>query len=394
MVSYKFDSILRYEAAFAQMVGASNGFSFWKGRVALFAILRALKIGAGDEVILPGFTCVVVPNAIRMTGATPIYADISPGTFNIDPDSVERSITPRIRVLIIQHTFGIPAEMKALLQIARQHNLAVIEDCAHSLGSTFEGQVVGTFGVGAFYSFQWSKPFTTGLGGIAITSDTELAQNLRKIQKEFEWPHLFDRLRLGCQYHIYQRYFSPTFFWTAMKALSVFSRLGIFVGSSDVRELSGGMPEDGKWRMSSMQARTGLKQLAKWSTQTEHRRQLSGFYADFFRKRDWPLVTIPPNVEVLFLRYPLRVANKQEILRLAQNERIEIGSWMETVLHPVGGSLLDGFGYKTGLCSVAEKAAAEVINLPVHPLVSINEAQRIADFVDLKAKIPTPVSVS
>ena len=124
-----------YEAAFSRLLGPDvRAFAFWKGRVALYAILRALGVGAGDEVLIAGFTCVVVPNAVRFAGATPVYADIAPGSYNLDPASAERTITPRTRAMIVQHTLGLPAELDELLALAEQHNLVVIEDCAHTLG--------------------------------------------------------------------------------------------------------------------------------------------------------------------------------------------------------------------------------------------------------------------
>jgi len=387
------DMLSQYQNSFAKMVGMQNAYSFWKGRVALFAILRALEIGHGDEVILPGFTCVVVPNSVRMSGAVPIYADICDGGYNLDPMSVERSITSRTRALIIQHTFGIPADMDSLVEIARRHKLAIIEDCAHALGSTFCGQKVGTFGVAAFYSSQWSKPYTTGFGGMAVTADPEMAARLKRIQQAFVWPGLLDRTRLRLQYEIYRRFFSPKMYWTALGLLHRFSRVGVFVGSSVDGELLGNVPHDGEWRMSKFQASMGLKQLAKFPKQVEPRRRLSEIYEDYLRGEGWPLAQIIPESDVQFLRYPLRVANKQELLHRAERERVEIGSWMETVLHPVKGSILDSFGYKTGQCPVAEQAAQEVVNLPMHPSVSSDEARRIATFICRVAKKAQPASV-
>ncbi|MGI0148096.1 MAG: DegT/DnrJ/EryC1/StrS family aminotransferase, partial [Thermoplasmata archaeon] len=146
------EEVLQYEEAFAGLVATPFARTFWKGRVALYAILRTLEIGHEDEVILPAFTCVVVPNAVRFAGATPVYADIVPGGYNLDPAGVERAVTPRTRAIIVQHTFGIPADLDPLLEIARRHGLAVIEDCAHSLGSEYRERGVGTFGLAAFFS--------------------------------------------------------------------------------------------------------------------------------------------------------------------------------------------------------------------------------------------------
>src|SRR5690349_4196963 len=116
--------ISRYEKSFANYLGVASAHTFWKGRVALYAILKAMQIGPGDEVILPAFTCVVVPNAVRFTGATPVYVDIASGTYNIDPEAIVKVVTPNTRAIVVQHTFGISADLHALTEIARQYGLA------------------------------------------------------------------------------------------------------------------------------------------------------------------------------------------------------------------------------------------------------------------------------
>ena len=174
------DPVRQFEAAFAAWLGARHGLAFWKGRVALYAILRALGVGEGDEVILPGYTCVVAVNPVKFLGARPVYVDIEPATYNLDPDLVESKITPRTKVIIAQHTYGYPAEMDAILDIANRHGLPVIEDSCLAIGSTYKGRKTGTFGLAAFWSFQWNKTFTTGIGGMVTTSDADLAAQLMR----------------------------------------------------------------------------------------------------------------------------------------------------------------------------------------------------------------------
>ena len=128
-----------------------NRFYFFKGRVALYAILKSIGIGQGDEVILPGFTCVVVPNAITYLGAKPVYIDIASVTFNIDPSKIEEKITEKTRAIIAQHTFGIPAEMDIIMEMAKKYNLYVIEDSCHAIGSKYKGKEIGTFGDASFF---------------------------------------------------------------------------------------------------------------------------------------------------------------------------------------------------------------------------------------------------
>jgi dTDP-4-amino-4,6-dideoxygalactose transaminase len=377
-----------YQSAVAGIVGASYAYAFWKGRVALYAILEALGIGHGDQVILPGFTCVVVPNAVRFAGGTPVFADVDPDTYNIDPVSVERAITRRTRVLLIQHTFGIPAEMDTLLDMATQHRLTVVEDCAHALGSTYRGRPVGTFGRAAFFSSQWSKPYTTGLGGMAVASDAQMAERLQALQAEFAEPPLASVMRLRWQYAVYRRLFSPRLFWVATKTLRHLSRRNLFVGSSSEAELAGTMPADATWRMSEFQAQVGLKRINTLPQNLAHRNRIAKFYEEHLQTHGWPLAAGPKEAATIFLRYPLRVLNKWELLHRAASMGIELGSWFESVLHPIRHPA-GYFGYRVGQCPVAEQAAAELINLPLHPRVSIADAERIIKFVCRAAKRPS-----
>src|SRR5262245_18494440 len=171
-----------FERAFAEAVEVPHAASFGSGRVALWAILHALGIGAGDEVIVPGYTCVAVPNAVRFAGARPAYADIDPRTFNLTANSCERVPTPDARALVVGHTYGLPAPMEELRTLANRHRLHLIEDVAHALGSTYRGKPAGSSGHAAFFSIEHSKIITTGLGGVATCADPDLAARLRTIQ--------------------------------------------------------------------------------------------------------------------------------------------------------------------------------------------------------------------
>ena len=133
--------------------GEVDVFLFWKGRVGLYAILKALDIGPGDEVILPAFTCVVVANAVIYRGATPVYAEIDPKTYNIDPARIEERITEKTKVILAQNTFGLSADLDAIFDVAQAHDLFVIEDCAHGFGGTYKGRLNGTVADAAFFSW-------------------------------------------------------------------------------------------------------------------------------------------------------------------------------------------------------------------------------------------------
>jgi perosamine synthetase len=381
--------IVEYERAIATRVETSSAYTFWKGRTAFRAILEALGIGDGDEVIMPGFTCVVVPNAVRFLGAIPVFVDIVDGTYNLDPSAVERAITSRCRAIVVQHTFGIPADLDRLIEIAQRRGVFLIEDCAHALGSSYSGRPLGGFGVAAFFSSQWSKPYTTGLGGVAVTSDANVAERLSAVQERYMEPPSGQLIRLRVQYQVYKRLFGPRLYWTAVSALQRMSKLNVFVASSGDEELVSDIPKDLSWRMSAFQARTGLEQLSRFSENLGHRKCLSEFYSEYLTGRGWQgLQSTPNGASCALLRFPVRVANKWAILSKAADARIELGSWFESVLHPVR-TALERFGYRQGNCPIAERTADETINLPLHPRVSMEEAGRIVSFVHKESqKIP------
>ena len=374
-----------YENRFASYLGSGvQAFAFWKGRVALYAILRAMGIASGDEIVVPGFTCFAVPNAIRFAGAKPVYADIAPGSYNLDPANVEEAITSRTKALLIQHTFGLPAPVSELLAVAAKHKLHVIEDCAHTLGSTYEGRSLGTFGHAAFFSSQWSKPYTTGLGGIALTQDSELAERLSQLQNEFLEPSWAAKLRISIQYQVYQRFFSPRVYWWAQDLLRGAGRLGLLIASSSEPELHGVMPQDHHWRMGRPQQQAGLRQLVNVPSNQRHRRKLATIYDKGLKESKWRVPT--RSKQTVLLRYPVQVRNKNELLQMARRERIELGSWFDTPLHGSRLSEHHMAGYTLGQCPNAEAAAAEVVNLPLHNRVTPAEANRNLRFFQAYAR--------
>ena len=153
---------MNLEAEYKQVLSTSLGtdieqiFLYWKGRVALYALLKAMNIKPGDEVIVPAYTCVVVPNAILYLGAIPVYVDIDPGTFNANIDQIKKAITNKTKVIICQNTFGLSSHLEELVAIAKTYNLFTIEDCTHGFGGTYNGKPNGSFCEAALFSTQWN----------------------------------------------------------------------------------------------------------------------------------------------------------------------------------------------------------------------------------------------
>lgn len=180
--------IAEFERAFERRAGSGTAISAAYGRIAFYFMLKALDLPPGSEIIFPALTFWVVPELARVAGLTVVFADVDSRTFNIDPASIERVITDKTRAIVPTHLYGLPCDMDRILEIASRHNLVVIEDCAHSLGATYKGRPVGTFGTGALFSFQTLKPLNCYGGGIALVHDDTVAAKVRATVDALPWP--------------------------------------------------------------------------------------------------------------------------------------------------------------------------------------------------------------
>lgn len=182
------EKIKEVEKEFKKYLGVKYAISFNSGRSAFLATLNSLNLNKDDEVLLQAFTCNAAANPIIWAGFKPIYVDCNEKTFNIDVEDLKRKITPRSRVVIVQHTFGLPANLDEILEICQKNNLILIEDCAHSLGAEYRGQKVGTFGKAAFFSFSRDKVISSVYGGMVVTNDDSLAKKMREFQEKIDFP--------------------------------------------------------------------------------------------------------------------------------------------------------------------------------------------------------------
>jgi perosamine synthetase len=366
-------------------ISAPNLFLFFKGRVAFYAILKAIGLAPGDEVILPGFTCVVVPNAITYLGAKPVYIDIEPTTYNLDPEKIEHEkekswYLDKAKAIVVQHTFGIPADMDKLAEIAERYNLYVIEDCCHAIGSRYNGQDIGSFGDAAFFSSQWTKPVTTGLGGWAVSNNEDITRNLERIYPEFMEPSLREVQVLKLQYLLYSIMYRPALFWFAQGAYRALSRLGLALGSSTNEELECRMPKEYEKRMSRWQEAILRERLSAIDEIIAHRKRVSSWYELLLEERGIETLGFPENYDPVLLRYPIPVKKKRDFLEAAKKGRIEIGDWFLSPVHPN----TDGWekvGYERGSCPIAETVCQHLINLPIHQWIDRKETMKTVDFL-------------
>src|SRR5436190_15503101 len=173
-------AIAEYEGRFSEYHGLDHAVTASFGRMAFYYILRALDLPTGSEIIFPALTFWVVPEVARRAGLTPVFVDVNPATFNIDPTRIEAGISEKTRAIVPTHLYGQPCEMTEVMRIAEKYDLEVIEDCAQSAGARYRGRQVGTFGHASFFSFQLLKGINTYGGGMALTNDDSIADRVRE----------------------------------------------------------------------------------------------------------------------------------------------------------------------------------------------------------------------
>ncbi len=253
-----------FEDAFAARMGGGRAVTASRGRMAFYYILKALDLPPGAEIVFPALTFWVVPEMARVAGLRPVFADVDPVTFNIDPGALERAITPATRAVVPTHIYGLPCDMDEVLEIARRHRLTVIEDCAHALGATYRGAPVGTLGDAALFSFQVLKPLNTFGGGAAYTRHASLGRRLAEIAQAEPWPseaRVLGRIRTARIERALMRpaVFSATIFPILWAASFLNARPDVYLWE-DVRPLWP-LPDGYAERYSNVQAAIGLRGL-------------------------------------------------------------------------------------------------------------------------------------
>jgi dTDP-4-amino-4,6-dideoxygalactose transaminase len=336
-----------------------------------------------DEIILPAFTCVVVPNAILYLGAKPIYVDISPENYNINIDLLEKTITTRTKVIICQNTFGLSSNIEQMIQIAKRHNLFSIEDCTHGFSGYYNGNPNGSYCDAAFYSTQWNKPFSTGIGGFLVVNNQELINKIEQLEGKKIKPSLMDKTILAFLL-FFNRYFVNRYtYWTMIKFYRFLSKNNLIIGSNQGGELSGvKIPKDYFKDISSVQVNAGIRQLKQLDKVNKLRKNNALEYTQFLKDQNKTFVSENLFDNHLFLKYPLLVKNRKLLLKLAEKEKITLGDWFLSPLHPVEGSLklwnLNSEFFPQGT-SISKK----IVNLPT----DIEDNSKVLKFLTRNIKM-------
>lgn len=371
--------IAQFERAMEARHGGGHAVSASYGRMAFYYILRALDFPPGTEIVVPALTFWVVPALAQAAGLRVVFADVDPSTFTLDPAALERVITPATRVVVPTHLYGLTCDMDAIMRIAAEHGLHVIEDCAHALGATFDGQPTGTFGDAGFFSFQTLKPLNCYGGGMALIKDPMLASRVRALAEAEPWP---DEKRVGNRLLIgrLQRIFIKPWVFTisSFPILWVSSLIGanpdVYLWE-DIRVLDP-LPAQYKERMPNVQAAiglAGLDRLDEWTEQTRrHARLMDQALGDL------PGITVPqvpPRRTHVYYQYCVYGPKRDELVVQCVRRGIDI----ET-LHVDVCSDLELFGDARAEMPGARQAA-QAMQIPVYSTLSDEQTQRIARVV-------------
>jgi perosamine synthetase len=347
-----------WESAFAEWNGSAHAFAFSAGRKALSACIYALELRADDEVIVPGYTCIVVQNAFDFAGVKTVHCDIELDTFGPDLTSVSECITPCTKAILVHHLYGLVCrDYEGILELAHRRGLRIIEDCAQATGAMFRGRRVGTYGDVAFYSSEWTKVYTTVVGGVAVTSDSTIAEKLAEFTSLCAWPDpdIVERqLRTAIIAFVQAKL--PAKWWALPYIRFKYGREET-VGMSQA-EIQGRRPGDYFTRMPAPAAGLALNQLRKIDNYNESRRKTAAFWDSWCDKNGYRKPMILSDSIPVFLRYPVLVepARKMDTTWARRELEINLGVWFKTHLHPSPRIVKD--------CPNADVAVAGCVNFP------------------------------
>ncbi|MCL1850910.1 MAG: DegT/DnrJ/EryC1/StrS family aminotransferase [Bacteroidetes bacterium] len=357
---------------------ANRIFLYWKGRVALYALLKTMGVGKDDEVILPAFTCVVVANAIIYLGAKPIYVDIDLQTYNARFENIKKAVTPKTKVIICQNTFGLSSDIDKITTFAKEQNIFTIEDCTHGFGGYYNQKPNGTYCDAAFYSTQWNKPFSTGTGGVALVNNDNLPEILQIVNQELINPSLKQKISLKFLYFVREKLLNEHTYWLLVKLYRFLSRHNLVLGSSSGEEINSiEMPPNYFMKLSDIQIKKGIKNLRSLPETLVARKENAHIYTEYLMNRNKNYVPFSLFENHSFLKYPLLVKNKEEVFRVAEKHQIALGEWFCSPIHPVQKDF-ELWKLDTVLYPNADYASKHIVNLPTE----IKDMNKVLNFLD------------
>lgn len=370
----------------AQYLAVKHATCFNSGRTAFWAILKAMEIESGNEIFIQAFTCNAVVNPVKEAGLKAVFVDIDPATLNLDPGDLEQKIITSTKpaIVVVQHTFGLPADLDKITEICQKYNLILLEDCAHGLGASFQNKKLGSLGKAAFFSFGRDKVISSVFGGAAVTNDEELAKKIETVRRSLAKP--------SCLW-IFQQLLHPVlsnFLVIPLYNLGdlgkwiliLLQKLGLLSKAVKNEEKQGLPTKNFAKKMPDALAILALNQFKKLDKILTHQREIAGFYQKNVQNPDLLLPADVPGR--IYMRYPLlaKTMETDKILDTARKHKIFLDDgWRKAAIVPPDTNQ-EKMGYREGECPKAEKTAKTILNLPTHINITKEKAQKIVDFLN------------
>lgn len=352
--------------------------AFGKGRVALWAILRALGLRQNSQVLLPAYTCETVPMALKYAGVKCLYVDVEPQQFNASIEQYRDAVTSDTRALICQHTYGIVQPIEEFLTLAEEKHAALIEDCCHLVESNFNRKETCMRGHTAFFSTHYSKPFSTGQGGMAVFPDHSLYDDAKTIRDNFpDGNGRIGAISFSLQMLIYTLAVRP-----ATRALmgNIYrraQRAGFIRGSISTDEYEETMPAQYLAKASNCQAILGIEKLQQWNQNIRHRQMLTRFYIEQLSTLGVEVTALKMGGDDPVLLYvPVLIENKGELLKLAMRKGVPIACWFDRTPAHICPDSAYHYDYRPGQCPWAEELISKEVHLLTAPWVTLRQAEK------------------
>lgn len=355
---------------------------FNSARSALYLFLKSLNLNNGDEVLVQGYTCVAVPNPVIWNNLKPVYVDINKDDFNIDIGDCIKKITNKTKVLIIQHSYGQAANIKELLDIAKKHNLIIIEDCALALGAKYDDKYLGTFADASIFSFSRDKVVSTVNGGMISINSKKYQENFVNAYKAI--PPMSKILIFQSLVHLAVSGFIISFyncFFIGKGLLILLQKLNFLNKAYQSCELRFKKPKNIPQKYSNILCKVLINQLEHLEDFNFHRRQIAKYYQKNLNNKYFKKIKELDKSEGVYLRYHVLVEKPEKIIALLKKHQIFLEMWYNNIIVPKGLNL-EKLNYHNGDCPNAESVINHALNLPTHIKITFSDAQRIVDYLN------------
>ena len=374
------EEINTFENALSRYLGVRHVLLTPSGRMAFYLIMKAMGIEPGDEVILPAFTFPAIPNMCHIAGVKSVFVDVNIHTLNIDPSLVEDAISSRTKAVVVNHMFGEPADVGAISDICKKHNIDIIEDCAHALGSEYMGRKTGTFGKASLFSFSMTKNINTLGGGFIATDEDVIIERVKTELSRYKPPNRLELLRRAIKFEYLRMITSKPFFSLLIFPLIRRRRLAegtnmLDEADSYEHKLMDGLPEECKTRFSNYQAVMGIEQLKRIDDYIDARNRSAALMRKILGQGDMGFQHGLPGSKSALQSFPVMSRNKESLATRLVMSGID---FRETDMRNCAAMGL--FGKKA--CPNAERVEDSIIYLPIFGRHNSSYMRRLRNLVN------------